>query len=76
MPPAISEAATLASLQQRAKDLRALAHDPSDAARTQLVSGLYELSRQSRDMPGGDRALAAQLVIEIIGRAEIGRAHV
>ncbi|HXS42359.1 MAG TPA: DUF2336 domain-containing protein [Stellaceae bacterium] len=72
MPPAISEAATLASLQQRAKALRALAHDTSDAARTQLVSGLYELSRQSRDMPAGERALAAQLVIEIIGRVASG----
>ncbi|HKT19171.1 MAG TPA: DUF2336 domain-containing protein [Stellaceae bacterium] len=69
---ATSEAAALASLQQRAKTLRALAHDASDAARGQLVSGLYELSRESRDVPVGDRALAVQIVLEIIGRAATG----
>jgi len=72
MRTATSEAATLVSLQQRAKTLRELAHDTSDAARGRLVSGLHDLSRESRDVPAGDRALAVQIVLEIIGRAATG----
>jgi uncharacterized protein (DUF2336 family) len=72
MRPAISETATLESLQRRAKTLRSLAHDSSDAARAKLAAGLYELSHESADVPGGDRALAVQIVLEIIARAATG----
>lgn len=61
---------TLASLRGRAKDLLALARDPSAAARATLVSSLYDLSRAGTDLPAGERALAVDVVLEIIKRAE------
>ncbi len=72
MRPAISETATLASLQRRAQTLQALAHDPSNSARARLASELYDLSHESVDVPAGDRSLAVQIVLEIIARAATG----
>ncbi len=72
MRTSISETATLASLQSQAKTLRSLARDPSDSARAKLASGLYDLSHESADLPAGDRALAVQIVVELISRAATG----
>ena len=67
-----AQTATIASLQKNAKDLLALARDPSPTARTELVSGLYDLSHQSADLPSGERAMAVDVVLEIIKRAPTG----
>lgn len=72
MRTAVSETATLASLQKQAKALRSLARDPSEPSRAKLVSGLYDLSHDSADVPAADRALAAQIVVEIMTRAATG----
>lgn len=61
---------TLAALRQRAKDLLALARDPSAAARTALISSLYELSGAGADLPAGERAMAVEIVLEIVKRAD------
>jgi uncharacterized protein (DUF2336 family) len=57
---------TLASLQKRAKELLELARDPSESARAALVSGLYDMSVASANVPTEDRTLAADIVLEII----------
>ncbi len=49
-----------------------MARDPSPTARTELVSGLYDLSCESADLPVGERALAVDVVLEIIKRAPTG----
>lgn len=67
-----AQTATFASVQKNAKDLLALARDPSPTARTELVSGLYDLSHQSADLPAGERAMAVDVVLEIIKRAPTG----
>lgn len=69
MPASPLEKATLASLQKRAQDLLALARDPSEQARAMLASSLYDLSHASADLPEGDRALATDVILEIIKRA-------
>ncbi len=69
MPAPSSEQTNLASLQARATHLLALARDPSDASRTALVSGLYDLSHASADLPEIDRALAIDLVLETMKRS-------
>jgi uncharacterized protein (DUF2336 family) len=60
-----SNASKLSSLQGRASELLALARDPSPAARTALVSGLYDLSHKSPDVSAGERDSAVDLVLEI-----------
>ena len=72
MPNSSPAPTTLASLQKQAKDLLALARDPSERARTALVSGLYDLSHASAALPAEERALAADLVLEIIKGAAHG----
>jgi len=72
MPSSPSAPTTLASLQKQAKDLLALARDPSERARTALVSGLYDLSHASAALPAEERALASDLVLEIIKGAAHG----
>lgn len=59
-----------ASVRSRAKELLTLARDPSPAARTALVSGVYELSHESVDLPAAERALAVDVVLAILKRAE------
>lgn len=61
---------TLTSLQSKAKELLALARDPSASARTALVSGLYDLSHADSDLPTGESGMAVDLVMTIIERAE------
>jgi uncharacterized protein (DUF2336 family) len=65
----------LASLQVQAKDLLALAHDPSEQARAALASGLYDLSHVSADLPVEGRALAADIILEIIKSAATSVRH-
>jgi uncharacterized protein (DUF2336 family) len=72
MRRATKEATTLASMQKQAEALRSLARDPSEPARAKLVSGLYDLSQESADVPAADRALASRIVLEIISRAATG----
>jgi uncharacterized protein (DUF2336 family) len=67
-----AQTATLASVQKQAKDLLALAHDSSPMARTSLVSGLYDLSLESANLPAGERSMAVDVVLEIIKHAPIG----
>jgi uncharacterized protein (DUF2336 family) len=67
-----AQTATLATVQKHAKDLLVLARDPSPTARTALVSGLYDLSHESAELPAGERALAVDVVLEIIKRAPTG----
>jgi uncharacterized protein (DUF2336 family) len=68
----VSEKATFASLQGRAKELLALAPDPSDSARSALASGLYDLARASADLSPDERNMAVNVVMEIIKRAPAG----
>lgn len=68
----VSEKATFASLQGRAKGLLALAPDPSDGARSALASGLYDLARASADLSPDERNMAVNVVMEIIKRAPAG----
>lgn len=65
-----SELPTAISLQTRAKELLELARDPSAAGRTALVSGLYDLSHASGDLPAAECTMAVDLVMTIIQRAE------
>ena len=67
-----AQTATLASVQKHAKDLLVLARDPSPTARTALVSGLYDLSHESAELPAAERAMAVDVVLEIIKRAPTG----
>ena len=72
MPASPLDAPNLGSLQKRAKDLLALARDPSEQARVTLTSSLYELYRSSAELPERDRALAIDVLMEIIRRAATG----
>jgi uncharacterized protein (DUF2336 family) len=67
-----AQTATLDTVQKHAKDLLVLARDPSPTARTALVSGLYDLSHESAELPAVERALAVDVVLEIIKRAPTG----
>ncbi len=59
------------ALHERAKELLALARDPSDTARTALVSGLYDLSHEIADPSPEGGAAAVDLVLEIIKRSSV-----
>lgn len=67
-----AQTATLASIQKHAKALLVLARNSSPTARTALVSGLYDLSHESAELPAGERAMAVDVVLEIIKRAPTG----
>jgi len=66
MPASSSSTPTLASLQQRARELLDLARDPSEPARAALVAGLYDLSLASAELPADDRALALDILLKLI----------
>jgi uncharacterized protein (DUF2336 family) len=65
-----SKKPTLTSLQSKAKELLALARDPSASARTALVSGLYDLSHAGAELPSGASGMAVELVLKIIESAQ------
>lgn len=65
-----SKKPTLTSLQSKAKELLALARDPSASARTALVSGLYDLSHAGAELPSGESGMAVDLVLKIIESAQ------
>ena len=70
MPAPSPTTSAAPSVRERAKALLALARDPSPEARTALVSGVYNLSHESADLPAADRALAVDVVLAILKRAE------
>lgn len=71
MPALSAQPSTLDALRGRANELLALAHDPSDAARTRLVSGLYDLSCAVADLSPDGRAFAVEVVMEIVKRSTV-----
>lgn len=66
-----SESQVLTSLQMRAGALVALAHDSSDEARSSLVSELYEFCRAAAGLFEAERALALDIVTDIIALAPV-----
>jgi uncharacterized protein (DUF2336 family) len=71
MPASSPQSTTIDALRRRAKELLALARDPSDTARGELVSGLYDLSHAIADPSPEGGAAAVDLVLEIIKRASV-----